>query len=103
MAFKKGDKKPAGSGRKKGSKNLKTVLRAESVMAEADFNPIELLIELANSKDTPVDQKIKIAIELSSLINAKPKAKEVEPNQATEPAEDFHLDEASLLKLVNPE
>ena len=46
MAFTPGTPKPKNSGRKKGQKNLKTLLKAKCVLVNANLNPIEEIIKL---------------------------------------------------------
>ncbi len=97
--FEKGHQKIGG--RKKGSKNKATVLRAESVMAEMGYNPVREMILQTRSENIPEDIKAKLHMELNALINAKPKAKEIEPTP--EPTEDPDLSgvsTADLLQLV---
>jgi len=70
-------------GRKPGVKNKKTVLRAEEMMADLKFNPVKNMIDLALATSTPIDQKVKLLIELNALIN--PKAKATEPDEDSPP------------------
>jgi hypothetical protein len=95
------DNQPKSRGRPKGSKSLKKVLKADQVMADLNFNPVQFLVTLAQSKTTPDDLKVKIGIELSSLINAKPKAKEETAEEPTPDEPDLSdISTADLLQLV---
>ena len=56
MAFEKGHKKI--SGRQKGTPNNKTIVKADEILLDLNVNPLQRLIELAESDKTTVDQKI---------------------------------------------
>ena len=56
MAFEKGHKKLGG--RKKGMPNKKTLIKADDLLLELGVNPIQKLIEIAESDLASVDQKI---------------------------------------------
>lgn len=71
-------------GRKKGVKNKKTILRAEEIMANQNFNPTTEMIRLLLDPSTPIDIKAKLAIELNALINPKAKATDT-PEDPPEP------------------
>ena len=46
-------------GRKKGVKNKKTLLSIEQILTEYDINPIVKLIEIAESEQTSIEQRIR--------------------------------------------
>ena len=56
MAFEKGYKKIGG--RQKGTPNKKTIVKADEILLDLNVNPIQRLIELAESDKTTVNQKI---------------------------------------------
>jgi hypothetical protein len=57
MPFEKGHEKLGG--RKQGTLNKKTLIKADDLLLELDVNPIQRLIEIAESDLTSIDQKIK--------------------------------------------
>ncbi len=64
--FKPGTPKPPNSGRRKGTKNKKTLLKADTVLAEADFNPTQKLIDLFPDLDPQLKlQALKLLLEYS--------------------------------------
>ena len=50
-------------GRKRGSKNKKILLGADELLLKLDINPIERLINIAESDDATVEQALKIFTE----------------------------------------
>jgi len=56
MTFENGHEKLGG--RQKGTPNKKTLIRADDLLLELDVNPIQRLIEIAESDLTSIDQKI---------------------------------------------
>lgn len=73
--FKKGQPKPPNSGRKPGSKNKKTLLKAQVFLAERDFHPVEKIIQIL-PKLSPKDQA-DVLLELLQYLEPKRKAQEV--------------------------
>lgn len=71
MAFKKGDKKPPGSGRKKGVKNKNSCFR-ESIEATG-FNVAEEAVKLYREKKLPPSIKLALLELIASYSFAKPK------------------------------
>ena len=69
--FEKGHNKLGG--RKKGSKNKKTLMAAEAILAELDINPIEKLVEIAESSESSIEQKIRGWQEVAKYSCPKPK------------------------------
>ena len=55
--FKAGHSKMGG--RKRGSKNKKTLLAADELLLKLDINPVEKLINIAESDDASVEQRIR--------------------------------------------
>src|SRR4051812_16662780 len=74
MPFKKGQKKPASSGRKKGTVNKRTLLRVEETLLELGMNPIEEIIELMTKLKAA--QRIEIWLELYKFLEAPRRASE---------------------------
>ncbi len=78
--FTKGTPKPAGSGRKKGTPNKLTLVKAEATMLAMNFNPTEHLINLIRSGTLPPMIEAKVALELLEFSQAKPKSLPEEPD-----------------------
>ena len=87
--FKTGHSKVGG--RKRGSKNKKMLLAADELLLKLDINPIEKLINIAESDDTSVEQQIRCWQEISKYTYPKLKSQEIyiEP-EPVEPIE-IHL------------
>jgi hypothetical protein len=87
--FKSGHSKVGG--RKRGSKNKKMLLAADELLLKLDINPIEKLINIAESDDTSVEQQIRCWQEISKYTYPKLKSQEIyiEP-EPVEPIE-IHL------------
>ena len=92
--FEKGHKKLGG--RKKGSKNKNTLLKVDEVLLNANINPIEKLIEIAESKETSSEQQIRCWIEIVKY--CYPRFKSLEP-----PAEQKQNIDTIEIRLVNPD
>jgi len=75
MAFEKGHEKLGG--RQKGTPNKKTLIKADDLLLELDVNPIQRLIELAESDLTSIDQKINCYKTISQYTYPKLKAQEI--------------------------
>lgn len=71
MAFQKGQTKPAGSGRKKGTPNKATVVSAYEAFAAKGQSPAEMILERLDKLE--VQDQIKVLLELLSYCQAKPK------------------------------
>ena len=56
MPFEEGHSKIGG--RKKGTPNKVTLIKADDLLIELDVNPIQKLIEIAESEEASLDQKI---------------------------------------------
>lgn len=101
MAFKPGDPKPPGSGRKKGTKNKASIPKAVEVMASMGFNPTRYLIDLASKQDLADDLKVKIGLELQGYV--QPKAKEGQPDadETSDSNEPTEIPSEELAELIN--
>lgn len=75
MGFSKGHRKIGG--RKKGTPNKKTLIKAEEILLNFNVNPIERLIELAESSITSVDQKINCYKEITRYTYPRLKAQDI--------------------------
>ncbi len=73
--FKSGHKKIGG--RKRGSKNKKTLLAADELLLKLGINPIEKLIYIAESDDASVEQQIRCWQEISKYTYPKLKSQEI--------------------------
>ncbi len=75
MAFEKGHKKLGG--RKKGMPNKKTLIKADDLLLELGVNPIQKLIEIAESDLASVDQKINCYKTIAQYTYPKLKSQEI--------------------------
>lgn len=94
--FKKGDSKPALSGRKKGSLNKKTILSVDQILADKDINPTEEILKLIPTLSD--GGKIQAWFELLSYTQAKPKPSE---DTAKDASDDEVLTMADILEMVD--
>ena len=87
MAFEKGHQKIGG--RQKGVPNKKTIIIADEILLDLNVNPIQRLIELAESDETTTDQKISCYKEIAKYTYPKFKAQElrVVPTEPVGPIE----------------
>jgi hypothetical protein len=74
MAFEKGHTKIGG--RKKGTPNNKTLIRADDLLLQLDINPIQRLIELAESDEATIDHKINCYKEIAKYTYPKFKSQD---------------------------
>ena len=75
MAFEQGHEKLGG--RRQGTPNKKTLIKADDLLIELDINPIKKLIEIAESDLSSIDQKINCYKEISKYTYPKLKSQEV--------------------------
>jgi len=73
--FEKGHKKIGG--RKKGTPNKVTLIKADDLLLELDVNPIQKLIEIAESDEATLDQKINCYKEIAKYTYPKFKSQEI--------------------------
>lgn len=99
MGFQKGQSKPPGSGRKKGTKN-KSSVKLEKFLIDNDIN---LAQEIYNTvkEVSDADKKAKLLLELYSYIDSKPKEKEVEEDPVEDSKAFEDKDTEELLKLLD--
>jgi hypothetical protein len=75
MAFENGHEKSGG--RRKGTPNKKTLIKADDLLLKLDINPIEKLIEIAESDLASVDQKINCYKTIAQYTYPKLKSQEI--------------------------
>jgi len=75
MAFEKGHTKIGG--RQKGIPNKKTLIRADELLLQLDINPIQRLIELAESDEATIDHKINCYKEIAKYTYPKFKSQDI--------------------------
>ena len=85
--FKAGHSKMGG--RKRGSKNKKTLLAADELLLKLDINPIEKLINIAESDDASIEQRIRCWQEIAKYTHPKLKSQEIYIE--TEPVEPIEI------------
>jgi len=81
--FQQGHKKMGG--RKRGTKNKKTLLGADELLLKLDINPIEKLINIAESDDTSVEQQIRCWQEIAKYTYPKLKSQEIYVEEDQQP------------------
>jgi len=64
-------------GRKRGTKNKKTLLSADELLLKLNINPIEKLINIASSDEASVEQQIRCWQEVAKYTYPKLKSQEV--------------------------
>jgi len=64
-------------GRKRGTKNKKTLLGADELLLKLDINPIERLIDIAESDDATVEQQIRCWQEVAKYTYPKLKVQDI--------------------------
>ena len=74
MAFEQGHEKTGG--RMKGTPNKKTLVKANDLLVELNINPIQRLVEIAESAEATTEQKINCYKEIAKYSYSKPKAEE---------------------------
>ena len=79
MAFEKGHTKIGG--RQKGSPNKKTLLKAVDLLLNLEINPIQKLIEIAESDEATTDHRINCYKEISKYTYPKLKSQDIRIEQ----------------------
>jgi len=106
MAFEKGQYRP-GPGRPIGSKNKKTLIRAELLLAEKNINPVAEILRLM--PELSPDKQADLWLDLLSYCQSKPKDDQNENNGEYESDLDLmvekfrHVSDATLLAIVESE
>ena len=75
MAFEQGHSKIGG--RKKGTPNKVTLIKADDLLLELDVNPIQRLIEIAESDEASIDQRINCYKEIAKYTYPRLKLQEL--------------------------
>ena len=75
MPFEKGHLKIGG--RKKGTPNKVTLIKADDLLLELDVNPIQKLIEIAESDEASIDQRINCYKEIAKYTYPRLKLQEL--------------------------
>ena len=75
MAFEQGHSKIGG--RKKGTPNKVTLIKADDLLLEMDVNPIQRLIEIAESDEATLDQRINCYKEIAKYTYPRLKLQEL--------------------------
>jgi hypothetical protein len=75
MAFEQGHSKIGG--RKKGTPNKVTLIKADDLLLELDVNPIQKLIEIAESDEASIDQRINCYKEIAKYTYPRFKSQEL--------------------------
>jgi hypothetical protein len=79
MAFESGHKKLGG--RQMGVPNKKTIIQVDVLLLESGINPIQKLVEIAESVESTIDQKINCYKEIAKYTYPKLKSQEVQIDQ----------------------
>jgi multidrug resistance efflux pump len=79
MAFENGHEKLGG--RQKGTPNKKTLIKADDLLLELDVNPIQRLIEIAESDEATIDHKINCYKEIVKYTYPKLKSQDIHIEQ----------------------
>ena len=92
MAFESGH--PKIGGRQKGTPNKKTLIKADDLLLELGVNPIQKLIELAESDEATIDHKINCYKEIAKYTYPKLKSQDIRLEQ-------YQLPAAIKIRVVN--
>jgi hypothetical protein len=79
MAFENGHEKLGG--RQKGTPNKKTLIKADDLLLELDVNPIQRLIEIAESDEATIDHRINCYKEIARYTYPKLKSQDIRIEQ----------------------
>ena len=79
MAFENGHEKLGG--RQKGTPNKKTLIKADDLLLELDVNPIQRLIEIAESDEATIDHRINCYKEIAKYTYPKLKSQDIRIEQ----------------------
>ena len=84
MPFEEGHSKIGG--RKKGTPNKVTLIKADDLLLELDVNPIQKLIEIAESDEATLDQRINCYKEIAKYTYPRFKSQELRVTPLENPA-----------------
>ena len=83
MPYEKGHTKMGG--RQKGTPNKKTLIKADDLLLELDINPIQKLIELAESDEATIDHKLNCYKEIAKYTYPKHKSQDIRIEEKKQP------------------
>jgi hypothetical protein len=83
MAFENGHEKLGG--RQKGVPNKKTLLKVADLLLDLDINPIQELIDIAESDEATIDHKINCYKEIARYTYPKLKSQDIRIEQHEQP------------------
>lgn len=71
MQFQKGQPRPENAGRKKGSKNKRSVPKVAEYLAEQDINPVQKILDLLKDRKLSTSAKIQVWKDLLSYCQGR--------------------------------
>ena len=83
MPFKTGHQKIGG--RQKGTPNKNPIIKADELLLQLDINPIQKLIELAESDEATIDHKINCYKEIAKYTYPKYKSQDIRIEEQKQP------------------
>ena len=83
MPFETGHQKIGG--RKKGTPNKHNIIKADELLLQLDINPIQKLIELAESDEATIDHKINCYKEIAKYTYPKHKSQDIRVEEKKQP------------------
>jgi hypothetical protein len=83
MPFETGHQKIGG--RQKGTPNKNTIIKADELLLQLDINPIQKLIEIAESCEATIDHKISCYKEIAKYTYPKHKSQDIRVEEQRQP------------------
>lgn len=83
MPFEEGHQKIGG--RQKGTPNKHTIIKADELLLQLNINPIQRLIELAESDEATIDNKINCYKEIAKYTYPKHKPQDIRIEEKKQP------------------
>ncbi len=83
MPFETGHQKIGG--RQKGTPNKHNIIKADELLLQLDINPIQKLIELAESDEATIDHKINCYKEIAKYTYPKHKSQDIRIEEQKQP------------------
>ena len=83
MPYEKGQTKMGG--RQKGTPNKKTLIKADDLLLKLDINPIQKLIELAESDEATIEHKINCYKEIAKYTYPKHRSQDIRVEEKKQP------------------
>lgn len=100
MPFRKGDKKPIGSGRKKGQVAKYKLPSVNEVLKKHGIDPLEELIKIASDPNTPVEAKRKIHADILGYTRGKVRTEVENIPAPSKEVPESEVPSAQLLSIV---